>query len=125
MRPFAAQLVACALATAPLSGCFVLDEIDAGMEIMEAHTPQDQKKKKNVDPATGLQRGGGGGHLGARKRLSDYYAEQRAKAAPRSTSKDPEDQMVRCEIAGATHFTRRRDCNVRGGRVASLRGSGR
>ena len=124
MRPLAAQLVACALATVPLSGCFALDEIDAGMEIMESHTSQDQKKK-NVDPATGLQLDGGGGHLGARKRLADYYAEQRAKAAPRSTSKDPKDQMVRCDIAGASHFMRRRDCEVRGGRVASLKGSGR
>jgi hypothetical protein len=124
VRPFAAQLVACALAAAPLSGCFVLDEIDAGMAIMESHTPQDQKKK-NVDPATGLQRGGGGGHLGARQRLADYYAEQRAKAPPRSTSTDPKDQMVRCNVGGTTHFMRRLDCQVRGGRVAALKGSGR
>ena len=121
MRPFAAHFVACALAAAPLSGCFVLDEIDKGMEMMEAHTPRDQKKK---DPAADLRRGGGGGHLGARQRLADYYAEQRAKAAPRSTSRDPKGQMVRCNIGGATHFMRKLDCEVRGGRVALLKGSG-
>ncbi len=123
MRPLAAHLVACALAAAPLSGCFVLDEIDKGMEIMEAHTPQDQKKKAKSE--TGLRPGGGGGHLGARRRLAEYYAEQRAKAPRRSKSTDPEDQMVRCNIGAATHFMRKRDCDVRGGRVAPLKGSGR
>ena len=96
-----------------LGGCFVFEEIDEGMKMMEANSP-----KKEAPP---LSKGRPGT---ARERLADYYAKQRANAAPRSAVTDPKDQMVRCNIRGAAHFMRRLDCDLRGGRVIPLKGSG-
>jgi hypothetical protein len=89
------------------SGCFVVDEIEAGREIMEAHNPNSEPEK--------AKEGSPGAPQTARQRLADYYAEQRAKASSGSRDTDAADEVGRCRIGGSTEFLRRSDCQVRGG----------
>ena len=96
-------------------GCFVLDEIDQGMAIMEAHTPQSKKAKANAG-VPGMAESDDGSPKSARDRLNEYYAKQRAKAPGSAATADPGDEVGRCVIRGTTHYTRRSDCRLRGGR---------
>ena len=95
------------LLSALCSGCFVLNEIDSGMEIMEAHTPEDKKK-----PAAAK--------AGDEPEKPPTYSEsvqgwfQNAKTlGPRK--KGGENPMVQCKLGGSTRFTRRTDCQSQGG----------
>jgi len=91
------------------SGCFVIDEIEAGRAIMEAHSPDEDKKAEAAEGP------GAGSQQSARERLADYYAEQRAKASGPSKNLDPDDDVGRCRIGSTTQFTRRSDCRLRNG----------
>ena len=92
------------------SGCFVFEEIDKGMEIMEAHTPTKNKQKREEEeklaqgekPLTYSQKVGG-------------WFENAKSLAPRehTSSGDP---MVSCAAQGRSFFTKRSDCLARGGR---------
>lgn len=98
------------------TGCFVLEEIDNGMAIMEAHTPHDKKKaaadkKKAEDEAEGsliahLQAGAEG--------VASWWGEAKEPAEPQ---RDPSDVVVNCDLSGRTQFLRKSDCRLRGGRV--------
>jgi hypothetical protein len=86
----------------------VLDELDQGMAIMEAHTPQSKKAKSKAESDDGSPKS-------ARERLNEYYAKQRAKAPASAETAEPGDKVGRCQIRGAVHYTRRSDCRLRGG----------
>jgi hypothetical protein len=92
------------------SGCFIIDEIEAGQEIMDAHSPDRQPGAKSGTAAEPS-----GERKTARQRLAEYYAKQRAKASGPSRSSDPGDAVGRCRIRGSTEFLRRSDCQLRGG----------
>ncbi len=96
------------------SGCFILDEIDKGQEEMRKHSPQakeDRSSAENSDEG-GLSlaalREKGAGALGD---LSGRV-EEALQPAP-----DPDNVVVTCAIDGRTEFTRKFDCQSRGGRV--------
>ena len=93
-------------------GCFVLDEIDQGLAVMDSHTPDSEKVKTE---AVGSTTNADGSAKSARKRLDEYYAKQRATAPESTKTADPGDEIGRCRIRGTTHFTRRSDCRLRGG----------
>jgi len=97
-------------------GCFVFDEINAGMEIMESHTPDAQKAAAKAE-ALGPGKNSDGTPKSARERLSEYYAKQRAKApaAADAAKAAPGDKIGGCRIRGTTQYTRRSDCQLRGG----------
>ena len=97
------------LAALLCSGCFVFEEIQAGREIMEAHSPDREEEEVAEEEA------GGGQPKSARERLSEYYAKQRAQAKESPKSLSPSDDVGRCRIGGTTTFTRRSDCELRGG----------
>lgn len=98
------------LAALLCSGCFVIDEIEAGQAIMKAHSPDSEPEAEKSDAARPS-----GGTQTARQRLAEYYAKQRAKASTASKSTDPGDAVGRCRIRGSTEFLRRSDCQLRGG----------
>jgi len=93
------------------SGCFVFDEIEKGQEIMKAH---DGKPDEPVES----KKGGSdskGPPMTPRERLAEYYAKQRANAAPPTESVDPADDVGSCRIGKSVKFMRRSDCKLRGG----------
>ena len=93
-------------------GCFVLDQIDQGLDVMETHTPDSEKAKAAV---VGSDEKADGSPKSARERLNEYYAKQRSQAPGSVTTADPGDKVGRCRIRGTTQFTRRSDCLLRGG----------
>lgn len=104
------------LAAILCSGCFVFDEIDAGMELMEKHSPKASKSKqaqKAPEPAS------------QKKGLRAWWDEQKALALERRARReeaakpppDPEDALVSCRVSGKIQFVRGKDCQNRGGTV--------
>lgn len=105
------RLVLVILVALLCSGCFVMDELDAGMEIMDAHTPADKKKAKAAETA----------EAGEEPEKPPTYDEavtgwfQNAQTlGPRKEGGD--NPMVKCEIGGSVRFTKRVDCRSQGGR---------
>ncbi|MFQ5417349.1 MAG: hypothetical protein ACE5FL_09925 [Myxococcota bacterium] len=103
------RLVFLIVASLLCGGCFAMDEIEKGRELMEMHNPSTPEDFQSGDS------GGKDVKKSARQRLSEYYARQRAKAAPRTVSDDPSDAVGACRIGEKTRFTRRSDCELRGG----------
>ena len=101
-------LLAC-LAAFALSGCFAFDEIDAGMEIMEAHTPASKKKAKKEAEET---------KDGKPPTYAQKVGEWWGKASTLSSKPTAtgENATVACKVDGTTLFTRKVDCLARGGR---------
>jgi hypothetical protein len=97
------------------TGCFVFDEIDQGVALMEQHssapkTPKAAAGKAEDDGAftmAALKKKG----AGALKDLSGRV-EEAMKKAP-----DPENTMIKCRLEGRVQFTRKFDCQSRGGKV--------
>jgi hypothetical protein len=111
MKRFPVQLALVLAAALLCSGCFVWDEIEAGRAIMEAHSPNSDKKEE----VAGDLAGANDSPKSARQRLAEYYAKQRTKAAAPTKSLDPAADVGRCRIGSTTQFTRRSDCALRGG----------
>ncbi len=108
------RLLCIALCACWLSGCFVFEELDSGMEIMEHHSKREKasdpaatsggrRAKSEPDLLTRLQAAGG--------KVVDWWDDVR-RPAP-----DPNDGVVRCRVGGTTQFTRQSECVARGGRV--------
>ncbi len=91
------------------SGCFVFEELDAGMDIMEAHTPADKKKPAAAAAAAGEEA----------EKPPTYnesvagWFENAQSLGPRKDEGD--NPMVQCKLGGSTRFTKRVDCLTQGG----------
>jgi len=99
--------MACVLAFA---GCSVIDVV---ANLGEPTTPGGEKIEEKVDPASApLMSSGPGGN--ARAKLRAYYERERSSS---SKDADPNNPIVRCNAQGKTHFVRKQDCEIRGGRI--------
>jgi hypothetical protein len=100
--------LACALLLAlPLSGCFVIDEIDKGQKVMDDHTP----KKKEAEPEeTAAPVAGKKGAIDA------YFREEEEEGTAKSFSPGQMSEgIVACKLGGSTQFMTRENCAARGG----------
>ncbi len=104
-------LMSCALLC---SGCFVFDELDSGVEILDKNSPRgaakptpssSAAKKKGDDSSFDLAEEGSA----ALDAVEDWWDDLR-KPAP-----DPNDGIVRCRLNGAIRFKRESDCRAAGG----------
>ncbi len=103
------RLILLSLVTLLASGCFVFEEIDNAMEIIDAHTSLENKKKQEEKAK-----------LDDGEKLPTYaetvggWFENAKSLLPRehTSSGDP---IVRCTVQGRTLFTKRGDCIARGG----------
>lgn len=110
-----AALIAALLLVAP--GCFVFDELDAGREIMEKHSPKNKVEKKEEESPKAAASARGGDDEGLVAQLRGWLVDRTAKTTPDRPQYDPDDVPVRCRIGAGTHFVRKSDCQIRGGRV--------
>ena len=111
------------LASACLSGCFVLEELESGDAIIEQHSVGLRQQRNDAaeaeaealaaKPPPGLvpKKPGVGDKLQALWR----DALEEARPTP-----DPSDVVVQCEVAGSVLFSRKSDCQLRGGRITLL-----
>jgi hypothetical protein len=108
---------ACILALAALlaagPGCFVVDELDHGMELMDENSPNAKKQAPEPEPVptrTAYRRKG----PDARKALADWWKGART---PTSGPADGASttEIVSCRIGGEVRFMGKTDCEVQGG----------
>lgn len=112
------RLLAVALIAVLGSGCFALEEIDAGQEIMDKHyagTRKESPEPRDREPApdaNAFER------LRARaedsaERFQRWWANLSLTGGDAHSEDD--EQLVRCTLDGRTHFARWADCRARGG----------
>jgi hypothetical protein len=97
------------LAGAPLSGCWVMDEIDRGSKWMDDHSarPKDAAAAAGTAKADAKQRGA----------LGDYIQQQDASGATKTfTPGEVSEGIVACKLGGVTQFMKKEHCAARGGR---------
>ena len=107
-----AILLACQLCL----GCFVFEELDSGMEMMDK--PTFAKKEKKAAPKTAARPSGGSSSSGpnVQQRVASWWNEARSV-----NSGEVDENMVACEIGGKTQFMGKTDCLARGGRADAVR----
>jgi len=99
------------------SGCFVLDELDKGNEILDSHSPTRSKgAQAHAAAAAGQQPGKPGDPKQDPKAREKAWWES-ARTLSRADEKPSEDPNVRCRLGGNVRFTRQTDCLTQGGTV--------
>jgi hypothetical protein len=91
-----------------LAGCFVFDELDSGMEMMEKNSPQNAKKAEAPAGEDPNKPPSGDAWWSSAKSIDRRSADESADPA------DP-TQLVSCRLSGGTRFMRRGDCLSQGG----------
>jgi hypothetical protein len=121
------RLVAIALSSLWISGCFIVEEIRKGDALIEQHSVGWREKKKSMQRAeeegakaeaeTQSQRARNAGP-GVKNQLSDWWRET-VDEEPVNVNKD--DKLVSCKIGGKVQFVRESDCQVRRGSAKKLK----
>ena len=91
------------------SGCFVIDEIDAGMKIMEEHTPTSQKKQDEAKTRDGAK------PSTYQKTVQAWWKDAKTLSTSSADRKASDDPILPCTHRGKTVFTKKSDCIARGG----------
>ena len=95
------------LASAALSGCWVIDEIDSGSKWMEDHSANAKDKKAEAGAKPGATPG----------RLEQYIQQQEASGKTKTfTPGQLNESIVACKLGSSTQFMTPENCAARGGR---------
>jgi hypothetical protein len=115
------------LALTLCSGCWVADELDSGMGLMEQHTAKGKKKGAKAPPAAKPGKDGtapGSPPAPAGKEdpgiLRELVVWTKKKLEGPPPPPDPQDVPVRCEMGKSVLFTTRGECEARGGAAREL-----
>ena len=92
------------LATA-LSGCWVLDELDAGSKKIDMYSSKASKHAEEEEPVALPS--------GKRQRIGAYFASQ--KNARTLTKGQMPSGIVSCKLSSGTQFMKQEECLHRGG----------
>ena len=87
-----------------LSGCWVLDELDAGSEKIDRYSSKAAKPAEEEPVAA---------PSGKRQRIGDYFASQ--KNTRTLTKGQLPDDIVSCKLGSGTQFMKQAECLNRGG----------
>lgn len=102
--PALAALLALA---APLSGCWVIEEIDRGSKWMDDHSAKNKKAEDEPAKAAAPQKGA----------LDAYFREQDEEGTAKSFAPGQVSEgIVACKLGGSTQFMTKENCAARGGR---------
>jgi hypothetical protein len=100
------------LASLALSGCFVFDEIQRGIDLMDEHSAVGSAKKAEPTEAKRSDE--------TEANLPEYQAKLakwwNSALEEEPLAADPDNGIVRCNVRGKVSFTRKFDCKLRGGR---------
>lgn len=108
------RILLVALLAGLCQGCFVLEEIDKGQKLIDQHSPAAREKAARQAEARKAAQADAEQEEGTLEELKKWWAKKREPAPPK---RDPDDVVVRCQIRGSLHFTRKSDCMLRGGRI--------
>jgi hypothetical protein len=101
-----------------LGGCFALEEIDAGQEIMEQHyrhggDSEDKEVADEDSEGTGLADR-------ARGWLSRFKTQNSPAERDRGPGVHPDNVLGKCDTGGSLTFTRKFDCQRMNGKFRPL-----
>ena len=103
------------LASLGLSGCFVFDEIQKGIDLIDQHSPAARKiNAKQAEPESVPESEPKLPELKAQ--VAQWWNNALEEEPP---LQDPDNGIVRCDVRGTVSFMRKSDCAVRGGRLVS------
>jgi hypothetical protein len=104
------------------SGCFVLDELDNGDELMRQASSHSGKRLEQEQRATEWEAsrdapassaGRDDGILdGVQQTVSKWWDKATAEAPPEP---GPGSELVHCRLSSGDRFMRKSDCDIRGG----------
>ncbi len=95
-----------------MPGCFVIDELEAGRAIMDAHTPAAKKTERlEKEMANGEK------PLTYEQMVGSWWKDAKSINVSPGQRLATDDPMVPCTHAGRTVYTKRSDCVARGGRA--------
>ena len=118
------RLVLIALASFWLTGCFVLEELRKGDEIIEQHSSRWRKRKAAEETAqeeAAQAKASKAGPIVDWKKAKGQLAEWWEEAIEEEPIEpDPDDHIIRCEFNGQVRFTRKSQCEIRGGRTIAV-----
>ena len=110
---FALSLLLC-------SGCFIADELDAGMKLIDQHADKSvraARDKANAEAEAEAQAAAKNEGPGLIDGVVSWAEEVLEEEPP---PPDPADFPIRCWINGKEHFRTRWDCESRGGKAVEL-----
>jgi hypothetical protein len=116
--------IVCLIAAAGLAtGCFVIDEIEAGQEIMDQHRPGGAKAEAEEEAAPPSEEGS----PGLVAKVKDWWAGLGADSggSPQRDSgppPHPDDVLGTCDLGGSLTFMRKFDCQRKGGEFKPRKG---
>ena len=101
------------------TGCFVLDEIDKGAEIMDQHASKERREAEAKKKASEKKQDEEGGGLvaGLQEQVASLGGWIDEATEEKPPERDPSDTVVRCKVGGKTQYLRKSDCRVRGGQA--------
>lgn len=98
------------------SGCFVADELDSGQAIMDKNSPRGARAKAEAEAPrkAGAKDGDASGSIAetGREALASVEGWWNDLGKPEP---DPNDEIVRCRVAGTIQYTLESNCRSRGG----------
>ena len=103
------RLVVLALTTCLGLGCFVLDELDSAEKLLDSPSFSKKQQKKKPEVPERPQAAPEKDHAD-RPSVGEWWKKTRSL-----TSGEVSDELVKCELGGATQFMRRPNCLARGG----------
>jgi hypothetical protein len=100
------------LLAGPLSGCWVIDELDAGKDLMDKHTPksaaEEEPEGAAVKPAA----------AGDKDAIDTYFRGEEEDGTTKSFAPGAVSEgIVACKLGGSVQFMKREQCAARGGRA--------
>jgi len=118
------RLVLIALASFWLTGCFVLEELRKGDALIEQHSSRWREKKAADEAAQAEAAREKAAKAGppvdwakTKDRLSEWWTEALEEEP---IEPDPNDHIIRCEVQGKVRFTRKSQCEIRGGQTTGV-----
>ena len=91
------------------AGCFVFDEIDQGREEMRKHSGHNRPGSPAAVEEAEPEADEGPGLLA---RVQQFIQDRRESGPP---ERDPDDEIVTCDLQDGLTFTHQSDCLARGG----------
>lgn len=105
--PMVFRAIGIALLAVSLSGCWVMDEIDASSKKLDLYTGKSAKQAAEAEAAAAAP------PARKRQRIGDYFANQ--KNARTLTKGQLPGDIVSCKTGSGTQFMKQSECLQRGG----------
>jgi len=115
MRRRALILTCIVLLSAPLSGCWVIDELDNGKKLMDDHSPKQPEEMQ----ADAKNPGAAASAPGGKDAVDTYFRGEEEDGTTRTFAPGSVSEgIVACKLGGGVQFMTRENCAARGGQAS-------